>query len=113
MINEGDKPLAIYYFGSVFFNANLKRLQQETSSGAFVTNDTLFQASNNDLPFGGVGLSGSGKYHGYEGFKQFSNSKSVLIKPAMNIYPYNKVYPPFTREKQGLLKGLLKYLGCS
>ena len=60
-----------------------------------------------------MGLSGSGKYHGYEGFKQFSNSKSVLIKPAMNFYPYNKVYPPFTTEKQGLLKGLMRYLGCS
>jgi acyl-CoA reductase-like NAD-dependent aldehyde dehydrogenase len=42
IINEGDKPLAIYYFGSILFNASLKRVQQETSSGAFVTNETLF-----------------------------------------------------------------------
>lgn len=60
-----------------------------------------------------MGQSGYGKYHGYEGFKQFSNAKSVVVKPALNFYPYNQVLPPFNNKKQGLIKTLMKYLKCS
>lgn len=112
IIKEQEKPLVVYYFGSCW-SGNRTRLERETSSGALVANDTLFQMANPNLPFGGVGYSGSGKYHGYEGFKAFSNSKSVLTKPALNIYPYNQVYPPFTQDKQSLIKFLMKYLGCT
>jgi acyl-CoA reductase-like NAD-dependent aldehyde dehydrogenase len=87
-INTMEKPLAIYYFGSSS-GSNYKRLEKETSSGALVNNDVLFQAFNSDLPFGGVGHSGYGRYHGVEGFKAFSNPKSILIKPALTMYPYN------------------------
>jgi hypothetical protein len=55
--------------------------------------------SNSDLPFGGVGSSGMGKLHGYEGFKSFSNLKSVMVKPALNFYPYNQASLPFTPDK--------------
>lgn len=98
MIKEGEKPLAIYYFGKSN-SENYKRLEKETSSGALVTNETLFQILNSDLPFGGVGYSGYGRYHGIEGFKAFSNSKSVLHKAIMKTYPYCKIYPPYTPEK--------------
>ena len=54
---------------------------------------------NSDLPFGGVGLSGFGRLHGYEGFKSFSNSKSMLVKAELNVFPFDQTYPPFTRSK--------------
>jgi len=68
-INERDKPLVIYYFGKVLLNANKDLLIKKTSSGGFCMNDTLFHLLNSDLPFGGVGASGYGRYHGFEGFK--------------------------------------------
>jgi aldehyde dehydrogenase (NAD+) len=97
-INSGDKPLAVYYFGTCW-GSNRSRLEKETSSGALVTNDTLFQIANPNLPFGGVGASGYGRTHGFEGFKCFSNQKSVMTKASLNFYPYNKVLPPFTKDK--------------
>lgn len=60
------------------------------------------------MPFGGVGYSGYGRYHGYAGFQAFSNPKSVLIKPALKMYPYNRLYPPFTADKQNFIKFLFK-----
>lgn len=71
-INKNEKPLVVYYFGNSTC-ANYKRVEKETSSGALVANDTIFQIANTNLPFGGVGHSGTGRLHGYEGFKSFSN----------------------------------------
>jgi hypothetical protein len=102
----------IYYFGENG-GKNYKRLESDTSSGAIATNETLFQIVNPNLPFGGVGASGYGRYHGEEGFKAFSNLKSVFKKPALNFYPYSKVYPPFTADKQKLIRFLCTYLKAS
>ena len=104
MINEKDKPLVVYYFGKSCCGGNYKRLEKETSSGSLVVNETIFHVGNPDLPFGGVGFSGYGRYHGFEGFKAFSNAKSILLKPVLNFYPYTNVYPPWTQEKQKLIK---------
>ena len=95
-INKKDKPLAVYYFGSVMGNANRDRLLNETSSGAFVQNEVMLHMVNHSFGFGGVGPSGYGRYGGYEGFKQWSNPKSVMLKPALNFYPLNQLVPPFT-----------------
>jgi acyl-CoA reductase-like NAD-dependent aldehyde dehydrogenase len=59
-INKGDKPLAAYYFGAVS-GTNKERFLRETSSGAAAINEAIFQKINQDLPFGGVGLSGQGR----------------------------------------------------
>ena len=112
-INENDKPLVIYYFGSTILNSNLTKLEKSTSSGALVTNETLFQLASPYLPFGGVGGSGYGRYHGKAGFLAFSNQKSVMIKPALNFYPYNSIYPPFTPDKQNRIRFLMRFLGCT
>jgi len=78
-----------------------------TSSGSFVVNDTIYQILNTDLPFGGVGFSGQGRTHGYEGFKGFSNMKSILKKPELDCFPFNKFYPPFDEAtKESILKSL-------
>ena len=87
-INENEKPLCLYYFGSTS-SKNYQRLEKETSSGALVSNETLFHMLNSDLPFGGVGFSGHGRCHGHEGFKAFSNPKGVFNKAVMKMYPYN------------------------
>jgi aldehyde dehydrogenase (NAD+) len=64
-INERDKPLAIYYFGSNSDrNSNLIKVQEQTSSGSFVVNEVIVQMLSSHLPFGGVGASGYGRLHG-------------------------------------------------
>jgi len=67
-----------------------------TSSGAFVVNETIYQILNPNLPFGGVGHSGYGRTHGSLGFATFSNMKSYLVKPSLNCFPFNLIYPPYT-----------------
>lgn len=61
----------------------------ETSSGAFTVNEVMMHIVNHEFGFGGVGQSGYGRYGGIEGFKQFSNPKSVMVKPTTNFYPFN------------------------
>lgn len=89
IINEKDKPLAVYYFGKVLSNPNKEKLMNETSSGSFVVNEVIFQIVNHSFGFGGVGGSGYGRYGGFDGFKAFSNPKGIMIKPVTNFYPFN------------------------
>jgi len=111
LINQKDKPLAVYYFGKVGSNPNRDRLMNETSSGAFVQNEVMLHMVNHEFGFGGVGPSGYGRYGGYEGFKQWSNPKSIMIKPTLNFYPFTQLTPPFTLEKQALIRRLLNAKG--
>ena len=75
-INERPKPLALYWFGKD--KKVMQRILNETSSGGVTINDTLLHAAIEDLPFGGIGASGMGAYHGKTGFEAFSHRKSVL-----------------------------------
>jgi aldehyde dehydrogenase (NAD+) len=103
-INDRPKPLAIYVF------SNDKKVQdyvlKHTSSGAVIMNDVLLHYVCHDLPFGGVGESGFGAYHGYSSFKTFSHEKSVLNK-ATWIDPDIR-YPPFTPSKTKMLTKPIK-----
>ena len=74
-IKERPKPLAIYYFGCLI-RGNSCKIKKETSSGSFVVNEVAFQAVHPGLPFGGVGNSGYGHYHGRYGFKAMSHAKA-------------------------------------
>ncbi|TNV79354.1 hypothetical protein FGO68_gene3101 [Halteria grandinella] len=112
IINKLDKPLVVYYFGD-HFGENFKRLENETSSGALISNETMFHLGNSDMPFGGVGMSGYGRYHGFEGFKQFSNCKGVLHKPPLNMFPYTAGYPPYSKGKQAIMAMLQKMRGLT
>jgi aldehyde dehydrogenase (NAD+) len=101
-VRERPRPLACYVFSND--GKAQERVLRETSSGGALVNDTLMHLGNPDLPFGGVGPSGLGSYHGQQSFEAFSHRKSVLKKPfALDV----KVrYPPYA-GKLGLLKRLL------
>jgi len=81
------------------FSSNQKDisyLKQHTYSGAFVVNDAVVQLLNCHLPFGGVGESGHGRYHGESGFQAFSNPKSVVHTKAFDAYPLSNRFFPYT-----------------
>jgi hypothetical protein len=80
-INDNPKPLAVYFFGKQK-HSDSYRLRDETSSGAYVTNECVSQAITHYTGFGGVGDSGSGRYGGFEGYKNFCNRKGGMIKAA-------------------------------
>ncbi|KAL4426290.1 hypothetical protein ABPG74_018707 [Tetrahymena malaccensis] len=101
-INERPNPLALYYFGS----KHAKLFEEQTSSGSYSINDAIFQLTNPNLPFGGVGNSGSGKYHGLAGFDSCSHLKPVFNKLPINSFPFSARYPPYTETKQSTLKVL-------
>ena len=99
-VNERPKPLALYVFSSD--DATVAAVLERTSSGGACVNHTLLQFTPNDLPFGGVGPSGMGRYHGRSGFEALSNMKGVLHKPLLG--ENNIAYPPYTDRKVGLLR---------
>lgn len=99
-INENDKPLALYYFGN---KSKGKEVLSKTTSGGACINDTIMHIANHNLPFGGVGNSGTGKYHGKESFLAFSNSKALVITPTWIDLPLK--YAPFKFFK--LLKRII------
>lgn len=107
-VNDRPKPLTIYYFGCVF-RGNAKKVKYATSSGQFVQNEVLFQAIHPHLPFGGVGNSGYGSYHGIYGFRNMSHAKACLVKGQLNFFPFTAVNMPFTNTKKMIVKTLLKY----
>ena len=74
-IVDRPKPLVVYVFSES--KSNIKKIKNSTYSGSFVVNDVVVHLANNHLPFGGVGMSGSGRYHGESGFINFSNAKSI------------------------------------
>ena len=100
-VNSHEKPLAFYYFGK---EKDGWALVNRTTSGGACINDVLMHISNSNLPFGGVGNSGMGKYHRYETFLAFSNRRAVLSTPTWFDLPVK--FPPF--KGLDLLKGFLK-----
>lgn len=90
LINAREKPLALYYFGK---EKGAEEVLRRTSSGGSCINDTLMHITNHHLPFGGVGNSGLGKYHGKETFLAFSNQRSIVNTPTWVDIPFK--YPPY------------------
>lgn len=89
-INANEKPLAFYYFGT---DAKAQQVLANTSSGGGCINDTLMHIANHNLPFGGVGNSGLGKYHGRGSFLAYSNQRAIISTPTWIDMPFK--YPPF------------------
>lgn len=102
-INAGEKPLALYVFTKS--EKTKERVLSETSSGGVCVNDTVLHVANGELPFGGVGESGYGAYHGQTGFETFSHKKAVFHRPAWFRDP-SLLRPPYTALKQKIMRAI-------
>ncbi|MBE1550856.1 aldehyde dehydrogenase (NAD+) [Mycobacterium sp. OAS707] len=102
-VNSRPKPLAAYLFTKT--KSIRERVIKEVPAGGMVINHLLFQFSTNKLPFGGVGPSGMGAYHGKFGFEQFSHRKTVMTKPTRpDVGAF--IYPPYTEKAFKLARRL-------
>ena len=102
-INERPRPLALYYFD--WNTQNGQYVLHNTHSGGVCLNDTITQVAVDDVPFGGIGPSGMGHYHGHEGFLTFSKAKGVYKKGKFNATKY--IMPPYGR---GMLQLVYKFM---
>ncbi|MDO3721108.1 coniferyl aldehyde dehydrogenase [Marinobacter sp. chi1] len=89
-INERPRPLALYFFG--YDKEQQQYVVHQTHSGGMCINDALMHVAQDDLPFGGIGDSGMGHYHGKEGFLTFSHHRAIFTKQKFNSGQF--VYPP-------------------
>lgn len=89
-VTEREKPLAFYYFGH---ERKGRDIIGRTSSGGACINDTIMHIANENIPFGGVGNSGMGRYHGRESFDAFSHRRSVVLAPTWIDLPFR--YMPY------------------
>ena len=103
-VNSHPRPLALYYFGEDGSRAD--QVLSRTTSGGACVNDTMMHVAQEDLPFGGVGPSGMGAYHGREGFLTFSHSKAVLRQSKLNLAGLAR--PPYGKLMERLLGSMLK-----
>ena len=102
-INARPHPLALYWFGAD--RRHCERMLRQTLAGGVTVNDTLWHFAHEGLPFGGVGASGSGQYHGEHGFVTFSKAKPVYAQS--RFAPTRLLYPPYGRVFERVL-ALLK-----
>ena len=102
-INARPKPLALYLFTSN--TATQQRVLTQTSSGGVTLNDVILHIANKDLPFGGVGSSGTGSYHGRWGYQQLSHTKAVVHKSLYGDAPVR--YPPYDAGKLRMYRLIL------
>ncbi len=105
-VNANDRPLALYYFGDD--TAEQKRVLSRTISGGTTVNDVIFHVSMEDLPFGGVGSSGIGSYHGIEGFREFSHARSTYTQPKIDIAKLGGFKPPYGDKTAKAAANLMK-----
>jgi coniferyl-aldehyde dehydrogenase len=92
-VNAHPRPLALYYFGRD--DVGRRKVLSRTTSGNVGINNTLMHYAQDDLPFGGVGPSGMGAYHGIEGFRRLSHAKGIYVQGRWNAA--NMLRPPFGR----------------
>jgi coniferyl-aldehyde dehydrogenase len=103
-INDGDRPLALYPF--THDERAVQHIIDRVMSGGVSVNDALFHVAQHDLPFGGVGASGMGHYHGREGFENFSKMRPVFHQARVSALKH--IGPPYGRMADALLKFLIK-----
>jgi coniferyl-aldehyde dehydrogenase len=105
-VNDHDRPLGLYYFGAD--KSEEDKVLSRTVSGGVTVNDVLFHNAMEDLPFGGVGPSGMGNYHGADGFKTFSHMRAVYRQPAMDVAGLAGFKPPYGKTTAKTLAKELK-----
>ena len=106
-INKNEKPLALYIFSKN--DNNIKTIIKNTSSGGICINHSTLHYSNNNLPFGGINNSGTGRCHGIYGFHELSNKKSIL-KQVLPSSPTDFLFPPYNNFKNKLIEFTIKWL---
>lgn len=106
-INKNEKPLALYIFSKN--DNNIKTIIKNTSSGGVCINHSTLHYSNNNLPFGGINNSGTGRCHGIYGFHELSNKKSIL-KQILPSSPTDFLFPPYNNFKNKLIEFTIKWL---
>jgi len=103
-VNAGPRPLAIYPFSHD--GATVQMLLDRVMSGGVSVNDALFHVGQHDLPFGGVGASGMGHYHGREGFDTFSKLRPVFYQARFSSMKF--MMPPYGKLADRLLAFLAR-----
>ncbi|MCA9677158.1 MAG: coniferyl aldehyde dehydrogenase [Kofleriaceae bacterium] len=104
-VNGKDRPLGFYVF--THDKRTEDKILYATISGGVTINNCMLHVAQHDLPFGGIGASGMGQYHGHEGFLEFSKLRPVFTAPRLPIL--DMFYPPYTKRHRKLLDLLLKY----
>lgn len=104
-VNKGDRPLGLYYFGTD--EAEREKVLEGTTAGGVTINDVVFHVAQENLPFGGVGPSGMGSYHGVDGFREFSHAKSIYTQIKADK-PLQQMRPPYGPGIRKYLEAQLK-----
>jgi len=102
-VNAHDRPLGLYYFGDDA--AEQETVLNTTTSGGVTVNDVIMHVAQEDLPFGGVGPSGMGSYHGFDGFKEFSHRKAVYSQLKKDLPQLAALRPPYGPAFRKFLAG--------
>ena len=105
-VNARARPLALYWFGKD--EAERERVLRETISGGVSVNNVMMHFACDDLPFGGVGGSGMGHYHGRDGFRTFSHAKGVFRDGRLNLSKLAGTLPPFGPKLAKMLDGQIR-----
>ena len=105
-VNANDRPLGLYYFGDD--KAEQDKVLSHTTSGGVTVNDVIMHITQEEMPFGGVGPSGMGSYHGYDGFREFSHRRSVFTQLKKDIPQLVQMRPPFGKGFRGYVKAQIK-----
>ncbi|XP_062295085.1 aldehyde dehydrogenase family 3 member B1 [Scomber scombrus] len=110
-MNRQEKPLALYVFSNE--SSVVKKVLENTSSGGFCSNDGIIHMTLPSLPFGGVGASGSGSYHGHWGFEAFSHRRSCMLRGWALERLNGLRYPPYREDKLSWLRWSTSPSRCS
>jgi coniferyl-aldehyde dehydrogenase len=105
-VNAHERPLGLYYFGADA--AEEAQVLNSTTSGGVTVNDVIFHVAQEELPFGGVGPSGMGSYHGVDGFREFSHRKSIYRQLKKDLGPMKALRPPYGEGVMKYIAGALK-----
>ena len=104
-VNAHDRPLGLYYFGEDA--AEREKVLAGTTSGGVTVNDVVFHVAQEDLPFGGVGPSGMGSYHGLDGFREFSHRKAIYTQLKNDLPQLKALRPPYGPAIRKYLAGAI------
>ena len=105
-VNAHDRPLGLYYFGRD--RAEERHVLSRTVSGGVTINDVIFHNAMDDLPFGGIGPSGMGVYHGLEGFRAVSHARAIYRQSPLDVAGLGGMKPPYGKATRATLKRELR-----